>query len=785
MIFTQTAIAAGEPTATGIQGIILDAETGLPVEFANAILRRSKDSTLVKGTASNARGEFQFSEISRGDYLVEVSFIGYHKQYVSGIKVTSNKTTNVGTLSLLPDVNELNEVVVTFQRKFVEQTADKTIINVEASPTSAGENLMETLKKIPGVVIDKDDNISLKGKQGVTVMIDGRQTYMSGTQLANMLKNMQSTSVEKIEIIENPSSRFDAEGTSGIIDIRTKKIRIGGFNGTINGGLNYKSILSGNGGLSLNYRRDRWNLFGNISGQNDESKENTQINRNFYNQTGAYTGSMSQDVTFTNQSKGTNFQAGADYNISDQHIIGIMFKGNIYDASNDMLGNTLITNAASKPDSGLLVNSRTEGLYRRWTQNLNYKWAIDSTGRELTFDADYATINNSENTLMYSKSFDSQQIPTGRIIGWDTKQPTKINIVSFKLDYVHPFSPKIVFNNLENNIWNLDPLRSDHFIYKETISAAYASLSHQFKTTSVQLGLRAEHTYWEGDSQSLHEVRDSSYLNLFPSVFVMQPLNKNHSIRFSYSYRIGRPKYEQLNPFAFYVDPYTYNKGNPFLQPQFTHSMQLSHSWKQIITTTASLGFTKDAISQILYQDETTMAGMVSHANLSDAYNADITVNVQLPIFKWWMFMTNLSGTYGDWTTQYMGETITNNRLSGNIWAQNTFTLPKNYTLELSGWYQTRGSEGMINFRSAGSIDLGIQKKILKQNGTLRLSVSDILKTSQPKDVTVRYSNVDLLQKTSRETRKFSLTFTYRFGKTDIKPSRQRKTASEEEQNRI
>ena len=787
---------------TAIRGIIRDAETGAPIEYAYAILRASENAVLIKGSNSNAKGEFIISEINAGEYLLEISNIGYQKENNYPVKVSPGKTTDIGTVHLKPDVTALEGARVTFRKKFVEQTIDKTIINVEASPTSAGENVLETLKKVPGITLDKDDNISLKGKQGITVMIDGRQTYMGGSQLANFLRNMQSSSVEKIEVIENPSSRFDAEGTSGILDIRTKKIRIGGFNGSINGGLNYRMRTTYNGGISLNYRRDRWNLFGNLSGQNDQGRVGLFVNRNFYNPAGDYSGSMSQDVWIDYPSEGSSYQAGADFKISNRHMIGVLFRGNINENSEDHRGTTLITNAAEEQDSGLWVRSRNEGLYRRWTQNLNYKWAIDSTGRELTFDGDYAIVNNTEFSGMTSESFDNLSFPTGRIIAWNTGQPTKIDIVSLKADYVHPFSGntkleagiktsfvktdnQILFQELQQGIWTPDPTKSDHFIYKETIHAAYASLSGQIKTTSVQVGLRAEQTLWEGDSKALHQVRDSSYLNLFPTVFLMQPLNQNHNLKLSYSYRIGRPRYEQLNPFLYYLDPYTYNKGNPFLQPQFTHSMQFSHSWKQIFTTTASLGYTKDAISQILYQDENTMAGMVSYSNLSDSYNANLTLNAQIPIFSWWTLMTNLSGSYGDWKTQYMNEIVTNNRLQGYLWAQNVFTLPKDYVIEISGWYQTRGSEGMINFQDMGSLDLGIQKKILKQKGTLRLSVSDLLKTSQPKEVGAQYSNVDFIQRNDRETRKFSLTFNYQFGKTDIKPARQRKTASEEEQSRI
>ncbi|MBP1637787.1 MAG: TonB-dependent receptor [Bacteroidetes bacterium] len=799
LLIISTIVCIGTVKADGIvRGKILD-KNNRPIEFATAALVNPKSNTLIKGSASNSTGEFVIDKVQEGNYVLAVSMVGYTK-YESEQFVVSNEKEIKKDIVLEEIVHQLKEATVIGKRKFIEQQADKLVINPDASITSASENVYDILKKTPGVMVDNNNNISLKGKEGVKIMIDDKPTYISSDQLASMLKGMQGKDIERIEVIENPSSRYDAEGSSGIINIKTKHIIRRGFNGSVFGGANYSGKYAENAGLNLNMNFGKLNVYGNYTIYGWRGWNSTDIIRKFTS--GSYTGAT-QEIYSKEDYVGlsNNFKVGADYFISKKHVISVMMRGSKGYNNNDGSSVTSFFDTSHKLDSALHTSSTQSNRWKNLTFNTNYKWDIDSTGRSFTIDADLARFTFSAGSSQNGSFFDSQ----GKNMNLDSKingyQPAKINIFTVKSDYIHPINKKItleaglktsfVSTNSQADFDVIDPTNTvinaglktkDEFKYTENINAAYMSGRGQFGKTAVQLGLRLENTNSNGNSISMNRIDPKHYTNLFPSLFLQQTLNENNQLGFSYSYRIGRPNYHFLNPFIWMLDQYTYNKGNPFLSPQYTHSLGLNYSYNSKFITSIGLNRTNDLFTDVLKQNDETKVLFQTKENLSKSTDINASQTVQLDITKWWNFNTTATVMYKEVSSDITGaDNFT--RWSYACNTTQSFTLPKDISVELSGRYNSTQLMGNFVINPQFSIDFGVQKMLFNKKGTLKISVDDVFNTMLGGGY-AKYGNVDLTVDNHWDTRVLSLSFTYRFGKADFKTRANRSTASSEEQNR-
>ncbi len=776
---------------TIIKGRVLEAN-GQPLEYATVALYSAGDSALQQGTTSGTNGQFVLEKVNNGKYYLTVSMIGFGKANTN-ININHSQTYTLPDITLSENTQQLQEVTVTATRQFVEQQADKMVINPEASITTASEDVLEVLRKSPGIVVDKDDNITLKSKS-VKVMIDGRPTYMSGEQLAAMLRTMQATSIDRIEIIENPSSRYDAEGDGGIINIRTKRGMMRGYNGSLTLGASASDRFSDNYGLDLNYRTEKWNVYGNYYGGQRRGWSDVDLMRWFMQSDSSSFKQYSYEEWNSNYN---NAKLGVDYYITPKQVVGFMGRGNF--GTSDW-NSTSDARIADVDDQDIQKMHTDNGGDNRWYNlllNLNYKWTIDSLGQELTVDADIAKY--------YSKNLSdmaTSYIPPQTPLIFHKDQRGTSDFYSFKVDYVKPLNDKTkmemgikaswatIDSDLdykqqdETGTWS-DPNRmSNHFIYNENINAAYVSGQHKFNDkTSVQLGLRGEQTISNGNNTTSEQRNERDYFNLFSSFFAQQKFNDNHQLGLSYSYRIGRPPYWLLNPFVWMLDPFTYNKGNPFLDPQFTHSAKLSYTFKNKYIFSIDYSYTKDAWLQVFDQDDATRTTIIGWENLNNYHNASVTAVLPFEITKWWKTNTNLTGYYGQYKSPYQGGEIDQSQFTFQGNSTFTFTLPKDFAIELSGRYMSKSVYGMAYMNARGSVDVGVQKQLFEKKATLKLGVSDIFNT-QDNSYTAQYENVNLIGKQHYDSRRVSLTFTWRFGRTDIKAARQRKTGLEEETSR-
>jgi len=798
---TLAATGFAQPKTGKIKGTVTDGDTKT-IESATITLLRDKDSSLVKISTSDKTGNYIFENIAAGKYFVSISAVAHQTAYSEVVELTAAKTAvTIQPLKLEPQSKSLGTVTVTAKKPLIEQRAGMMVVNVDASPTNAGLNALELLEKSPGVSVDNDGNISLKGKQGVMILLDGKPTYMSPTDLAAFLKNMQSSNLEQIEIMTNPPAKYDAAGNSGIINIKTKKGNIKGMNGTAN--LGYTQGFYGriNGGANLNYRNNKLNLFGGFNAGTYEGYNRLTINRNFYESDHSTLAVSGDQVTY-NHFKGNyeSFKAGMDYYFSKKDVAGFVVNGNFNNNHQDPNSNSNVRDENGNISYKLLSLGDNPSKSTNISVNGNYKHTFDSTGREITADIDYAFYNNRNNTNLNTQSFDAFDIKNGNDVLLKGFIPSKINIYSGKIDYVHPFKKelkleaglKTSFVRTDNQVdytrnngsgWTADS-RSNHFVYDENINAAYAIVSKKIKKWDLTAGLRVENTVAKG-----HQVKNDSsfsrnYTNLFPNAGVSFSANDKNQLSLSYSRRISRPDYDDLNPFVYFLDSLTYGQGNPYLQPQFTHNIEVSHTYNKFLTTTLNYTQTNDIITELLKQDTEKKTTFQTKENFSSMKQLGLAIMSNVPITKWWNTNTylNIFNTHYEGIYQNDPVEIQFTSFMGNL--TNTFTIGKGWSAEVSGWYRSKGVEGLLVINPMGAVNSAITKQVFKKKGTLKFGVRDIFFTQKFSGY-AKYSDVDVTLAGKRDSRQANLTFTYRFGKSNIPAARRKTGGANDEQSRV
>lgn len=776
------------------------------VEFPTATLLKAKDSTLVKGALGDLNGIFEFENVNKGEYIVSISQLGYKKYYSPKIAISeTNLQINLKNIQVFEETKQLNEVVVTAQKPFIERQVDKTVVNVENSIVASGSTALEVLERSPNVMVDKDGNITLKGKQGVKVMIDGKISYLTGQDLSNFLRNMSAEQLSQIEIMTNPSSKYDAAGTAGIINIKMKKNVNMGLNGSANVGVGHGKHLRENAGLNLNYRNGKINLFGNYN-WNERRQENTNdILRNFKEQGEIY---RAQSLRVS-KSYNHSLKAGADYFINDKTTIGVLINGSIGRWGADSAVTTTTKMISNQVVQTIPTSNRASNPWKNISTNFNLKHTFDSTGRELTLDLDYAYYNDRTDNNYITQYFSGATL--GNKFRSDSlltnKSLSGINQYSFRLDYTLPVSKNtkwgmglkasyvITDNDLKffeqkegSKELSLLAKNSNNFVYRENINAGYLNYQTKIKKFSFQLGLRGEWTIADGKSAGYASAKDSTfkrdYFKLFPSAFVQYEANKNNTFGITYSRRIDRPGYDQLNPFVFFLDPYTYEVGNPYLRPQLTNSFELTHSFKGILSTTINYSHTVDVMSELLKQNNETRTTFQTMDNLATQDNLGITLSAPIPITKWWMSVNEFNLSYAKITGQIQNANILPEATNYYFNSNNTFSLPNNYKIEFGGWYSSGGLWSIFRISPQGAVNFGIQKTLLDKKATLKLNVQDIFFTNKA-TASTQYGSVDIKAANTWDSRQVRLTFSYRFGNSKVAAARGRSTGLDEEKSRV
>ena len=760
------------------------------------------DSAIVKLAVTNGTGNYEFREIAHGSYTVSSTFVGY-------TSVVSEPFDHIAPLTKVPDLtlsksnSDLKAVTVTATRPIVEVKADKTVLNVEGTINSVGQTALELLRKSPGVLVDRDDNLSLSGKNGVQVYIDGKPSPLSGKDLADYLRTLQSSSIDAIEIISNPSAKYDAAGNAGIINIRLKKNRAIGTNGSVNLGYGIGIFPKYNGGISLNHRDTKVNAFGTYN-------YNRIVNENFMNfERSQMDTAFSQRGTMLWKGNSHNIKAGIDFFLNSRQTIGVMMNGNYSDNSFGNITNTDIFYEPTGEFVKRLIADNSSEMTRSTTNtNINYRYA-DTSGRSLNIDGDYGQFRIRSDQMQPNIYYDENGATLGSRI-YNMLQPTNIDIYAVKADYEQNYKKgKLSAGakssyvrsvndfkryNVVNDVKDLDRERSNDFTYTENINAAYVNYNRQIKKFTVQIGLRAEQTVAKGQSRGLKlqeaefEPYDSAfnrnYINLFPSAAVSFAKGKNHQFNITYSRRIDRPGYQDLNPFEFKLDEYTYMKGNTELRPQYTHSIGFSHTYKYKLTTALNYSHVNDVFTQLIDTTEISKSFM-TRKNLATQDIASVNVSYPLQL-GWFSTFANLNMYYTHYKANFgEGRTIDLDAYAYNLFLQSSAKLGKGWTAEAGGWYSSPSIwQGTFRNKEMWSVEAGIQKSLFKNKGNLKVSVSDIFQTMRWGG-TSDFAGQRLQSWGGWESRQFKVNFSYRFGNLLVKAARQRKTSLDDESQRV
>ncbi len=801
-------IAFGQ-TSRGKVSVIIVNEQQSALENSNVELLRSKDSGLVKIAIDDKNGIAEFENIVFGNYLLRISMIGYDRQYSAGFSLSADQPlAELPKILLKQSSVEMKEVTVAGKKPFIQKLSDRIVVNVENSIVSAGSSAMDVLERSPGVNVDQNDVISLRGRQGVIIMIDGKPTPMSGADLANYLRGLPSSAIERIDIITNPSAKYDAAGNSGIIDIHMKKDQRLGANGTFTAGYGQGKYPKANSGFTFNYRNKKLNVFGNYNYAYRLGLNHLILDRNFYTNAGVFTGEDLKDnySKFPFNSQSSRF--GADFFPNKKTIIGFVVNSNFNHIRRTNDNNSVVIDDQRQPSYTFKAFSTNNDHNDNIVGNINLKHTFDSTGKEITADADYGEYNShslSTTATQYFKLNGTQQQPDYILTG---DQNGKLTLRTAKVDYVNPLKKGAKFEagaktsyvssdndakffDLSSGTPKNDTNKTNHFLYREYNNAAYVNFSKEFKKFNVQFGLRGEYTKIKTHQLNGNIFFDSSYFQLFPSAFFNYKLKEDQTLGISVSRRIDRPGYFQLNPFLFLIDVSTYATGRPGLLPQLTWSNELSYTLKNLNFT---LGYShtkdnqniaiarfKDVFPNIPSEDNVTIQIPI---NLSSSDYVGLTIAAPIRINKWWNMINNGNLYYNHFNGELGGTTLDNGKPAFDIRTNNSFTFKKGWTAELNGNFSSGGQYGFMVADPQWGVAAGVQKTVLKNKGTVRFNITDIFWTNLPKAV-ITYNNYIERWHAYRETRVANLTFTYRFGKNTVAQARRRTTSSEEERQRV
>jgi iron complex outermembrane receptor protein len=776
--------------------------SGSAVAGATVSLLAATDSSLAGLQVTDTAGVYSFPVPPAGRFFVTATYVGYATAH-SPVFETTEANLNLADLVLQATGQPMKEVVVNSRRSPVQVRGDKMILQVEGSIHAAGNTVLELLRKAPGVSLNQDDRIAMNGKNGVQVFVDGRPLPLSGADLAAYLKTITAAEVEAIELITNPSARYEAEGNAGIINIRLKKNKALGTNGALNAGYQAGALHKYQTGFSFNHRTARINVFGSYQFNNTPAEKAMAARRTLLDS------SFAQQGTVEEKSKAHNLRLGTDFFIHPQHTVGVLVNGNF---GNSAISNTSYT-AISRLGEGaarlLEADNRYTAHRRHLSANLNYLYT-GKEGRSLAVNADYGIydLNGDQwQPNVYYK--DSDRTPI-HAVTYQMISPSDIGIYSLKADYEQSWAKgklavggKSAYVHTDNDFQRytigsggreLDRDRSNRFAYREAIHAAYLSYHRQWKSLSLQAGLRAENTVmqgtstgsrWQGGQYTPYDsVIGQNYLDLFPSMALNFSRAPAHQFSLSFSRRIDRPDYQDLNPFELKVDDYLVQKGNAYLRPQYTSGITLAWVHRQKLNT--SLGYSR-VRNLIVWLSDTTEVSKSVMTKENLANQEVLSFNVSYPFaYKSYSAFVNLNTTWSKFRADFgPGRTIREEAPGLTLYLQQSLKFATTWTAELTGFYNAPSlQEGNMRVRGFWSADAGLQTKLAGDKATLKLAVSDVFNTLQFR-VRSSFAGQVLNYTSKMDTRQVKLSLTFRLGSSEVKSARQRNMGAEEEMKRV
>ena len=771
-------LAAQTNQSALLRGIITN-QKGEPVPYANAALL-SPEGVLLEGAVTDGVGNFSIATTKTARVKLVVSSLGYTSFSSEEFELQPGLQKDFGTLVLADELTGLDEFTVKASRPQIIIEPDKTIVNVEGTVMAEGANALDVLGRSPGVFVTSDGSINLNGRTGVTVMINDRPMYMSAADLTSFLRSMPADNIKSIEVMTSPSARFDAEGAAGVINIQLKKNTVDGVFGNVMLGGRYNGKAAPNAGITLNVKKGKWTSNGTLNYNEDVEINDLEIGRNFQVEGGK--SSFMQDSRIVERSHTPSFTGAANYELTPVQNLGINIQAST-SASNSLNNSgTLISNPIQSNVSSFTSINDSEDQRSRLFTNLHYDAKLDTLGGKISADLDLTVMDLGSESLLnnsYSNGLNPPTLSTDRVL---TLNDMYYTILTSKVDWIKPLKGGKVLETGLKGSWvesdnNLDLSRgisndpflpdpnSNRFIYQENVLAAYGSLKGDFSPKlAYQAGLRMEYSDVTGTSKTLNQVNTQEYINLFPSVFLQHKISEDYQVVYNVNRRITRPNYRLLNPFVYYIDPLTTEKGNPSLRPQYSTNLEMDHVIKGVYQFTLGYSVTEDAFQQIFEQDEEARSTTAYTANFDQTKNINFQGVVPVELAKWWNTSNLVQVNYNKFKSLIGKDVLDISQVTYIVRTQHNFTLPKGFKMELVGIYLGPQIWGMGEVRGFGWVDAGITKSVMKDKLSLSINGGDLFRTYWIR-AAIDFGAIDTQIRQYRNDQSVRFTLRYNFSK--------------------
>lgn len=781
-----------------ITGKIAD-QSGEAVPYANVALVKL-DGGLVDGAVSDENGNFLIESAKIAKVKLVISSIGYQTYSSEPFDLAPGLIKDFGSVSVVNETTGLDEVTVKASRPEIIIEPDKTIINVEGTVMAEGSNALDVVGRSPGIYVDQDGNINLNGRNGVTVMINDRPTYMSSTDLANFLRSMPAENIRSIEVINNPSSRFDAEGSAGVINIQLKKNNVDGLFGNVQVGGQYNGQFAPNAGITLNVKKGKLSTNGTLNYNEYAAINELEINRNFTVEDGISI--FNQNSKINSRYKTPSFNGSANYEINPKQNLGLNVQASTSTDTNNNASETVVSNPGQDYNNFIESTNESGGTRNRLFTNLHYDAKLDTLGSKISADVDYTIMDNESESLLDNSYWSGNNDPnTAYTDKVQTLNDMYYTIFTAKADFTKAWKGG---NTLEAGLkgsWvesdnNLDMGRaegegpfepdpnSNRFIYNENVLAAYGSFKGSFsEKVSYQAGLRGEYSDIVGNSVTLMQVNKQDYFDLFPSFFIQHKVSEKYQIVYNANRRITRPNYRLLNPFVYYIDPLTSETGNPNLTPQYSTNFEMNHVVNGSYQFTLGYSVTEDAFMQVFVQDQEDRTTTTYTDNFDQTRNANFRAIVPVEIKKWWSTSNMLQVNYNQFQSQIGEDMLDVGQVSYMVRTQQNFTLPKGFKMEVMAMYIGPQLWGQGQIGGFGWVDAGVTKSLMKDKISISVNGTDIFRTQLIK-ANIDFADIDTNFRQYRSNQGVRFTLKYNFAKGEsfgVKSN----SGSSEERNRL
>jgi outer membrane receptor protein involved in Fe transport len=760
LLLLLSSIAMSFAQSATVSGKILDKSNNSSIPYATIVIKLG--DKIITGGITDEKGEFTLDKIALGTYDLEVQFIGY-KSHSSQISVHS-KNLNAGTIYLSEDALSLAEVEVVGERTTIEQKIDRKVVNVGPDLINSGPTASDILNNIPSVSVDPQNNsVTLRGNPNVQIFIDGKPSQMSASQA---LQQIPSTSIKQVELITNPSAKYNPEGMSGIINIILKKNSNLGFNGSVNAGTNFGITPKGNTSLDLNYRVNKFNFYSTYSINNGKWN-----NRGFVDTEDELRPNNSNRANFVIDNFNQNHfvKAGVDFYMSEKNTLSFFTNQNFNTTRGEFFNEVIYKNGINP---NVIQLNKSKNVGQNQVYNLGYRHEFDKADKKLDIEINYNRNDRPEDSVFLDGNNNLLQSNLIETIGEN---------VIMNLDFVNPLDEKTKLElGLESrfdgtdNTFDLDNTYFSDFDYKRTIQSAYANYGKQFEKWSYQLGARLENFQVEANFRRIDsepgQFKDAIF-TVYPSAFVSYVATEKDNFNFSYSRRVDRPSLGQVNPIRDWSSPTIDQEGNPNLNPQFTNSFEVNYTRTTkigAITSGVFFRYINDPISQVFIQspyDENKK--LMTYGNFESTTEYGIETSGNLNFKKWWsvnfgadVYFRNANGVIenaeGDLAEKSVLAVPFNARMNHNL------TLSKKLKLTWFTLYRAGVDDIQFSNKEMWRTDLGVRYSILKDQGSISLRVNDIFNTMRARF----YGEIPELTfgQFRWESRMVNVNFNYRFG---------------------